>query len=224
MSYIIAVNASIVSDSGGTCVCPREESDPLCMADEAYLLCVADIKRDMVTATAAISALASFFMGLLANMPVALAPGMGLNAYFAYTVRLPLVLLISLRFLTTSFRSLASTVAAKFPSKSPSPPFSSKVSSFSVSLSSVSASGLRAPSPDPSNSPRARVSVSSSHSSDSRTLKVLVSSSVLPRRLLSLPAARPSSRVPTAPTQEHAQTRPRCATPSCGSVCSAVVS
>lgn len=25
-------------------------------------------------------------MGLFANMPVAVAPGMGLNAYFAYTV------------------------------------------------------------------------------------------------------------------------------------------
>ncbi|KAH8598008.1 permease family-domain-containing protein [Bisporella sp. PMI_857] len=40
----------------------------------------------MVTSTAAVAALASFCMGLFANMPVALAPGMGLNAYFAYQV------------------------------------------------------------------------------------------------------------------------------------------
>ncbi|KAK5656558.1 hypothetical protein OQA88_4537 [Cercophora sp. LCS_1] len=83
MAYIIAVNASIVADSGGTCVC---EAENLCVADEAYLLCKSEIKRDLITATAAISAFASFFMGLCANMPVALAPGMGLNAYFAYTV------------------------------------------------------------------------------------------------------------------------------------------
>lgn len=42
--------------------------------------------RDFVTGTAAISALTSFCMGLFANMPIALAPGMGLNAYFAFTV------------------------------------------------------------------------------------------------------------------------------------------
>ncbi|KAG5919917.1 hypothetical protein E4U42_006384 [Claviceps africana] len=86
MAYIIAVNASIVSDSGGTCVCPHTAEDPTCDKDQSYLLCVQDIKQDIVTATAAISALACVAMGILANLPVALAPGMGLNAYFAYTV------------------------------------------------------------------------------------------------------------------------------------------
>ncbi|KAE9578391.1 putative xanthine/uracil permease [Colletotrichum fructicola] len=86
MAYIIAVNSSIVSDTGGTCVCPRTADDFTCDKDEDYLLCVAEVKRDIVTATAAISALATFFMGLLANMPVGCAPGMGLNAYFAYSV------------------------------------------------------------------------------------------------------------------------------------------
>ncbi|ELQ38036.1 inner membrane protein yicO [Pyricularia oryzae] len=85
MSYIIAVNASIVSDTGGTCTCDRT-IDPTCVADQAYALCKSEIRRDMITATAAISALGSFFMGLLANMPVGIAPGMGMNAYFAYTV------------------------------------------------------------------------------------------------------------------------------------------
>lgn len=37
-------------------------------------------------ATALAAAFASIFMGLLANMPVALAPGMGLNAFFAFTL------------------------------------------------------------------------------------------------------------------------------------------
>ncbi|KAM4061143.1 permease family protein [Hirsutella rhossiliensis] len=86
MAYIIAVNSSIVADSGGTCVCARTPVDPVCDKDQDYLLCVQAIKRDAVTATAAISALASFCMGLFANLPVGLAPGMGLNAYFAYTV------------------------------------------------------------------------------------------------------------------------------------------
>ncbi|KAF2036610.1 hypothetical protein EK21DRAFT_95857 [Setomelanomma holmii] len=87
MAYIISVNASIVSDSGGNCVCPASSSDN-CIKDSPieYLQCVEEIKRDLVTATAAISALTSFCMGLFANMPIALAPGMGLNAYFAYTV------------------------------------------------------------------------------------------------------------------------------------------
>jgi AGZA family xanthine/uracil permease-like MFS transporter len=58
----------------------------LCATNDEYLLCKAVVKRDLVTATAAISALTSFCMGLFANMPIALAPGMGLNAYFAYTV------------------------------------------------------------------------------------------------------------------------------------------
>ncbi|KAI1129311.1 purine transporter [Nemania abortiva] len=86
MAYILAVNASILSDTGGTCVCPGTADDPICNTDENYLLCVAEVKRDLVTATAAISSIASFCMGLFANLPVGLAPGLGLNAYFAYNV------------------------------------------------------------------------------------------------------------------------------------------
>ncbi|KAF2276667.1 purine transporter [Westerdykella ornata] len=85
MAYIISVNASITSQSGGTCVCPPDSPD-LCDSDPAYMLCVQEVNRDLVTATAAIAALTSFCMGLFANMPIALAPGMGLNAYFAFTV------------------------------------------------------------------------------------------------------------------------------------------
>ena len=85
MAYIISVNATIVADSGGTCVCPPSSPD-LCVTNDEYLLCKAEVRRDLVTATAAIAALTSFMMGLCANMPIALAPGMGLNAYFAYTV------------------------------------------------------------------------------------------------------------------------------------------
>ena len=37
-------------------------------------------------ATALAAAIASIVMGILANLPVALAPGMGLNAFFTYTL------------------------------------------------------------------------------------------------------------------------------------------
>jgi len=73
MAYILAVNASILADSGGTCVCTFTEDDPICLANDEYLLCLNEVKRDLVTATAAISALSSFCMGLFANLPVALA-------------------------------------------------------------------------------------------------------------------------------------------------------
>ncbi|EGP82796.1 uncharacterized protein MYCGRDRAFT_77684 [Zymoseptoria tritici IPO323] len=86
MAYIISVNASIVSQSGGTCVCDYEASPDVCDSDPAYMLCVAEVQRDLTTATAAISALCSFAMGILANMPIAIAPGMGLNAYFTFNV------------------------------------------------------------------------------------------------------------------------------------------
>jgi adenine/guanine/hypoxanthine permease len=82
MAYIIALTGGIVMDSGGTCRCEGENCD---LGDE-YGLCLLTIKRDLITATAAISALSSFCMGLFANLPVALAPGVGLIAYFTYSV------------------------------------------------------------------------------------------------------------------------------------------
>ncbi|KAJ5729220.1 xanthine/uracil permease [Penicillium malachiteum] len=86
MAYIISVNSNITSETGGTCICPAESMEDHCATNTEYLLCVQEVKRDLVTATAAIAALSTFCMGLFANLPIALAPGMGLNAYFAYTV------------------------------------------------------------------------------------------------------------------------------------------
>lgn len=87
MAYIISVNANVVSQSGGTCVCDYANSaDGVCDTDLDYMLCVQEVNRDLVTATAAISALTSICMGLFANLPIAAAPGMGLNAYFAFNV------------------------------------------------------------------------------------------------------------------------------------------
>ncbi|MDO5020996.1 MAG: NCS2 family permease [Lachnospiraceae bacterium] len=61
MAYILAVNPSILSASG--------------MDAQAVLI-----------ATALASFIGTMCMALLANYPFALAPGLGLNAYFAYTV------------------------------------------------------------------------------------------------------------------------------------------
>jgi AGZA family xanthine/uracil permease-like MFS transporter len=61
MAYIIFVNPAILGDAG--------------MPKDAVFV-----------ATCLVAALASLIMGLYANYPIACAPGMGLNAYFAYTV------------------------------------------------------------------------------------------------------------------------------------------
>ncbi|KAK0544268.1 hypothetical protein OC845_005683 [Tilletia horrida] len=86
MLYIISVNASILSASGGPCVCPRTAEDFACDNDPEYLQCVDVLRRDYVTATSAIATIATFLMGFLANMPLGLAPGLGVNAYFAFSV------------------------------------------------------------------------------------------------------------------------------------------
>ena len=61
MAYIVLVNPSILHDAG--------------MPFQA-----------VVAATCFCAAFGSILMGIVARYPVALAPGMGLNAYFAYTV------------------------------------------------------------------------------------------------------------------------------------------
>lgn len=65
MVYILAVNPSILADAG--------------MEPGAVF-----------TATAISAALATLCMAFFANYPVALASGMGLNAYFAYSVCIPM--------------------------------------------------------------------------------------------------------------------------------------
>jgi adenine/guanine/hypoxanthine permease len=61
MAYIIFVNPAILHDAGM----------PMAAVTAATCLC---------------AGVASILMGVIARYPIALAPGMGLNAYFAYTV------------------------------------------------------------------------------------------------------------------------------------------
>lgn len=81
IAYILAVNPRILSDSGGPCVPPDGA-----IFDPVYSQCIEDVKREYITSTAIGSMFGSLAMGLLANLPVALAPGMGMNAYFTYSV------------------------------------------------------------------------------------------------------------------------------------------
>ncbi|KAH9767422.1 Adenine/guanine permease AZG1 [Citrus sinensis] len=113
MAYILAVNASIIADSGGTCtvsdcvaLCSNPSvplancttSDPayrVVQPDESckfnpvnpgYQSCLEKLRKDLIVATVASSLIGCVIMGAFANLPLALAPGMGTNAYFAYTV------------------------------------------------------------------------------------------------------------------------------------------
>src|SRR5690606_24050000 len=61
MAYIIVVNPLVLGDAG----VPRDGA---------------------LFATVMVAGLSSIVMGLYANLPIAVAPGMGLNAFFSYTL------------------------------------------------------------------------------------------------------------------------------------------
>ncbi|KAM0068871.1 putative xanthine/uracil/vitamin C permease [Helianthus debilis subsp. tardiflorus] len=111
MAYILAVNASILADSGATC--SVSDCIPLCSnpnfstnnctgpnlhvitpdnsckfppVNPGYATCLNSVRKDLIVATVASSLIGCVIMGIFANLPLALAPGMGTNAYFAYTV------------------------------------------------------------------------------------------------------------------------------------------
>ncbi|CAB4280572.1 unnamed protein product [Prunus armeniaca] len=94
MAYIITVNATIIADSGGMCSmadcsAPANQTATLdCMLkpNEGYQSCLSKTKSDLVVATIVSSMIGSISMGVLANLPLGLAPGMGPNAYLAYNL------------------------------------------------------------------------------------------------------------------------------------------
>ena len=100
MAYIIFVNPSLLSKTGM----------PLAAVTTATCLC---------------AAFGSILMGALANYPLALAPGMGLNAYFTYTVVLGMgvpwqtalgaVFLSGIIFLALTFTGIRQRLVAAIP-------------------------------------------------------------------------------------------------------------
>ena len=100
MAYILAVNPSILSTTGMD-------------------------KGALITATALASAVMTAVMALATNYPIALAPGMGLNAFFAFTLcgakgipwqaALGLVFYSGLIFLTLSVSGLRKRLVEAIP-------------------------------------------------------------------------------------------------------------
>ena len=101
MAYILAVNPSMLAETGMSA-------------------------GGVFTATVVASAIATLVMAFLANLPVALAPGMGLNAFFTYTVVLGMgvswqvaltaVLLEGLLFIVLSFFNVREAIINAIPS------------------------------------------------------------------------------------------------------------
>lgn len=71
MAYILVVNPDILSNA-------------------IFLAESGDLFGELVVATGLAAAIATLIMGLVAKYPIALAPGMGLNAFFAFSVVLGL--------------------------------------------------------------------------------------------------------------------------------------
>lgn len=100
MAYILGVNVGILSASG-------------IPANAVFL------------ATAISSAIATIFMGIHSNSPIALAPGMGLNAFFTYTVvmaygytweeGLAMVFLSGISFFVISFLGIRKVIVEAIP-------------------------------------------------------------------------------------------------------------
>lgn len=91
MAYIILVNATILMDSGGTCSASDctdagNQTDCRLKPNAGYEKCLSKLKSDLIVGTALSSMIGSLAMGLLANLPLGLAPGMGANAYVAYNL------------------------------------------------------------------------------------------------------------------------------------------
>jgi AGZA family xanthine/uracil permease-like MFS transporter len=63
---------------------------PLIMSDAVFLTESGDLFRELVVVTGVTAAIGSLVMGLYAKYPFVLAPGMGTNAFFAYSVVLGL--------------------------------------------------------------------------------------------------------------------------------------
>jgi AGZA family xanthine/uracil permease-like MFS transporter len=100
MAYILAVNPGILSATGMD-------------------------KGALVTVTAITAAMATALMALLTNYPIAMAPGMGINAFFTYTIclgkglpwseALGMVFINGLIFLTLSISGVREKIMAAIP-------------------------------------------------------------------------------------------------------------
>ncbi|KAL6756534.1 permease family-domain-containing protein [Haematococcus lacustris] len=99
--YIIPVNAGILADTGGSCDartdCSAEgwaeaaagndgDGSRCRFTDDKFASCVMAFKNNAIASTCIVSMISTFLMAVVARMPLAVAPAMGLNAYFTYNV------------------------------------------------------------------------------------------------------------------------------------------
>ncbi|KAL5750695.1 hypothetical protein ACOSP7_025298 [Xanthoceras sorbifolium] len=125
MAYIITVNATILTDSGGNCsvadcsVSTNQTATPDCMfkPNVGYQNCLSKTKSDLIVATALSSMIGSFAMGISANLPLGLAPGMGPNAYWplSYQTAMAVVLVEGCAFLAIAVFGLRAKLARLIP-------------------------------------------------------------------------------------------------------------
>jgi AGZA family xanthine/uracil permease-like MFS transporter len=111
MAYILIVNPLMLSLDGITCIPDEMRMD----------------KGAVFVATALAAAVGSLFMGLIARYPIGLAPGMGLNAFFAFSVVLGMgipwqtaltgVLFSGLIFIVLSLSGLRETIINAIPTQ-----------------------------------------------------------------------------------------------------------
>lgn len=77
MAYILAVNPAILMNGFG--------ADPAIGTDPTAASYIA-VKAALLAATAITAALSTLIMAFMTNYPLALAPGMGINAFFAFSI------------------------------------------------------------------------------------------------------------------------------------------
>lgn len=100
-------------------------ANPFILSEAIFLQTSGDLFGELIIATALASALATLVMGLYAKYPFALAPGMGLNAYFSFSVVLKLgipwrvalaaVLIEGLIFIALTLSSIRTQIVAAIP-------------------------------------------------------------------------------------------------------------
>ncbi|KAH6840980.1 permease family-domain-containing protein [Chaetomium sp. MPI-CAGE-AT-0009] len=79
--------AFILAESGYGCPCDKPfDLKGNCANMSEWTACYNDVKLDLITGTSAVAGFSSILFGIFTNLPVALGPGMGLNAYFTYQV------------------------------------------------------------------------------------------------------------------------------------------
>eukprot|EP00955_Chlamydomonas_euryale_P083725 363885-Chlamydomonas_euryale.AAC.25 len=74
------VQAGLYEAIGDNCKFADAVSNP------EWAACIMELKSNLISATCIAACIGTFLMAVVANFPVAVAPAMGVNAYFSYTV------------------------------------------------------------------------------------------------------------------------------------------